>query len=202
MPQEYETLPNYAQRMGLKYNTVWKHYKEGKIPGAFKHQGSVLVPLPEKETITTPGNRAVTYARVSSSENKDNCSTQSERLYDYSVHSGYQVVQQVQEYASGLNENRPKLWKILNNPESWDVLVVEHKDRLTRFGYSYIEKIVQLQDNKIIIVNTTDDKENDLLEDLVSIITSFTARIYGQHRSKRKTEKIIAELEQGDSSGK
>lgn len=169
MAQEYETLPKYAERMGLKYNTVWKHYKAGKIPGAIKHEGSVLVPLPEKET-SSPGDRVVTYARVSSSKNKKNCSTQSERLYNYAVNSGYQVVQQVQEYASGLNENRPKLWKILNNPQNWDILVVEHKDRLTRFGYSYIEKLVKNSGNTIIVVNKTDDRENDLLEDLASIV--------------------------------
>lgn len=164
MAQEYETLPKYAERMGLKYNTVWKHYKAGKILGAIKHEGSVLVPLPDKGQ-KTPGNRAVTYARVSSGNNKNNCSAQSERLYNYAVNSGYQVVQQVQEYASGSNENRPKLWKILNNPQDWDILIAEHKDRLAMSGYSYIEKLVENSGNTIIIVNTTDDKENDPLKD-------------------------------------
>ena len=156
MTQQYETLPKYAERMGLKYNTVWKHYKAGKIPGAIKHEGSVLIPVPTND-IKTPGNRVVTYARVSSSENKNNCTAQSERLYNYSINSGYQIVKQVQEYASGLNENRPKLWEILNNPQDWDILLIEHKDRLTRVGYSYIEKIVKDNGNKIIIANLTSD---------------------------------------------
>lgn len=156
MTQQYETLPKYAERMGLKYNTVWKHYKAGKIPGAIKHEGSVLIPVPTND-IKTPGNRVVTYARVSSSENKNNCTAQSERLYNYSINSGYQIVKQVQEYASGLNENRPKLWEILNNPQDWDILLIEHKDRITRVGYSYIEKIVKDNGNKIIIANLTSD---------------------------------------------
>lgn len=156
MTQQYETLPKYAERMGLKYNTVWKHYKSGKIPGAIKHEGSVLIPVPTND-IKKPGNRAVTYARVSSSENKNNCTKQSERLYNYSINSGYQIVQQVQEYASGLNDNRPKLWKILNNPQDWDLLIIEHKDRLTQSGYSYIKKLVENTGNKIIIVNKTND---------------------------------------------
>lgn len=156
MTQQYETLPKYAERMGLKYNTVWKHYKAGKIPGAIKHEGSVLIPVPTND-IKTPGNRVITYARVSSSENKNNCTAQSERLYNYSINSGYQIVKQVQEYASGLNENRPKLWEILNNPQDWDILLIEHKDRLTRVGYSYIEKIVKDNGNKIIIANLTSD---------------------------------------------
>ena len=156
MTQQYETLPKYAERMGLKYNTVWKHYKAGKIPGAIKHEGSVLIPVPTND-IKTPGNRVITYSRVSNDENKQDCVKQSERLYNYSINSGYQIVQQVQEYASGLNENRPKLWWILNNPQDWDILLIEHKDRLTRAGYSYIEKIVKDNGNKIIIANLTSD---------------------------------------------
>ena len=156
MTKQYETLPKYAERMGLKYNTVWKHYKAGKIPGAIKHEGSVLIPVPNND-IKTPGNRAVTYARVANSKNKQDCAKQSERLYNYSINSGYQIIEQVQEYASGLNENRPKLWKILNNPQDWDILIVEHKDRLTQSGYSYIKKLVENTGNKIIIVNKTND---------------------------------------------
>ena len=142
--------------MGLKYNTVWKHYKAGKIPGAIKHEGSVLIPVPTND-IKTPGNRVITYARVSNDENKQDCVKQSERLYNYSINSGYQIVKQVQEYASGLNENRPKLWWILNNPQDWDILLIEHKDRLTRVGYYYIEKLVENTGNKIIVVNKTND---------------------------------------------
>lgn len=91
------------------------------------------------------------------------------------------------------------MWKLLDSHDEWDVFIVEHKDRLTRFGFSYIERLVELYGKEIIVINLTNEKEDDLLEDLVSIITSFTARIYGQRRSKRKTEKIIAELE-GDNS--
>lgn len=198
MAQQYETLKKYSERIGLQYNTVWKHYKAGKIPGAFKYEGSVLVPITPEPGDNTPKNRAATYARVPSSQNKDNCETQSQRLYNYAVNSGYQVVKQVKEYASGLNEKRPKLWKLLDSHSEWDVLIVEHKDRLTRFGFSYIERLIESYGKEIIVINLTDEKEDDLLEDLVSIITSFTARIYGQRRSKRKTEKIIAELE-GDN---
>lgn len=166
MAQEYETLPKYAERMGLKYNTVWKHYKAGKIPGAIKYEGSVLIPVPTND-IKTPGNRVVTYARVTNSENKQDCVKQSERLYNYSINSGYQIVKQVQEYASGLNENRPKLWWILNNPQDWDLLIIEHKDRLTQSGYSYIEKLVENTGNKIIIANLTSDMnlENGIIHE-------------------------------------
>lgn len=76
------------------------------------------------------------------------------------------------------------------------MLVVEHKDRLTRFGFKYLEIIASLQNFKIVVVNSVEDNEGeeDIIQDLVSIVTSMCARIYGRRRSKRKTEKIIQEL--------
>jgi len=74
--------------------------------------------------------------------------------------------------------------------ETINVIVVEHKDRLTRFGFNYIEKLLSLQKRRIEIVNLSSDGKEDLLQDLVSIIYSFCARLYGQRRAKRKTEQI------------
>ena len=68
---------------------------------------------------------------------------------------------------------------------------MEHKDRLTRFGFNYIETLLKTKEIKIEIINEAVEEKADLIEDLVSIITSFCARIYGQRRTKRKTEKII-----------
>lgn len=68
---------------------------------------------------------------------------------------------------------------------------MEHKDRLTRFGFNYIETLLKTKGIKIEIINEAVEEKEDLIEDLVSIITSFCARIYGQRRTKRKTEKII-----------
>lgn len=68
---------------------------------------------------------------------------------------------------------------------------MEHKDRLSRFGFNYIKLLFH---GEIVVINETEEKESELVEDLVSIITSFCARIYGNRRSKRKTEKIIKEL--------
>ena len=71
---------------------------------------------------------------------------------------------------------------------------MEHKDRLTRFGFKYIEQLMEMQDRKIEVINNVEDDKDDLIQDFVSIITSFCARIYGQRRNKRKTEKLIKEL--------
>lgn len=188
---EYEKLTDYAKRLGLQYRTVWNWSKEGKLETT-SINGRLFVK--KEEVIKQPdSDRIATYARVSSSENKKNLETQSARLYDYCIAKGYSINKQVQEVGSGINDNRAKLKSLLNDP-NWDILVVEHKDRLTRFGFNYLEMLVQAQNRKIEVINKTEDKEEDLIQDFVSIITSFCSRLYGQRRGKRKTEKLIQEL--------
>jgi predicted site-specific integrase-resolvase len=66
---------------------------------------------------------------------------------------------------------------------------------LARFGLNYIEKLLELNNRKIELINVNNNNRDDLMQDFVSIITSFTARLYGQRRTKRQTEKLIKELE-------
>jgi predicted site-specific integrase-resolvase len=139
------------------------------------------------------GNAAI-YARVSSAENKDNLERQAERLQAYAIARGYQVQHVVKETGSGLNDNRKKLARLLEK-EDYEVLIVEHRDRLCRFGSNYIDILLKRCNVTLDIVNKVDDKRDDLMTDLVAIITSFAARLYGQRRGKRKTEKIIATLQ-------
>lgn len=83
-----------------------------------------------------------------------------------------------------------KLINLLKN-KSVTRIVVEYKDRLTRFGFNYIST---LSSAEIYVVNNVDTDEQDLMQDFVSLVTSFCARIYGKRRSKRVTEKMISEL--------
>ena len=107
---------------------------------------------------------------------------------------GWKVHKGVKEVGSGVNDGRKKLLALLADP-TVTVIVVEHKDRLTRFGFRYIETLLKVQGRRIEVVNATENPIEDLVADLISIIYSFSARLYGQRRAKRKTEKIIKELE-------
>ncbi len=95
-----------------------------------------------------------------------------------------------------MNDTRPKLLKLLTDPMI-TLIVVEHKDRLTRFGFNYIEPLLAMQGRHIQVINLTENGKADLVQDFVSIVTSFCARLYGQRCSKRKAERIhcgVAEL--------
>lgn len=186
-------LSEYAKQNSISYQTAWLHYKQGLIPNARQlPTGTVVI---DEDTNLNKMDYTIVYARVSSSENKNNLESQAERLTQYCIANGWTVDEVVKECASGLNDERPKLTKILKERKVTR-LVIEHKDRLTRFGFNYIK--VLLNDCDIIVVNKCEDNQ-DLFEDFVSLVTSFCARIYGKRRTKRKTEQIINALESSDT---
>lgn len=187
-------LSEYAKRNSISYQTAWLHYKQGLIPNARQlPTGTVVV---DDMSINAKEEYTIVYARVSSSENKDNLNTQADRLVQFCEANGWTVNEIVKECASGLNDERPKLCKILKDKKATR-LVVEHKDRLTRFGFNYIKTLFDTCN--IVIVNECENNQ-DLFEDFVSLVTSFCARIYGKRRTKRKTEQIIEALEKEEDS--
>jgi putative resolvase len=191
-------LSDYAQHLGISYQTAWRHFKLGKIPYPTQKlpSGTVIVDYVQDSSIVMRGNAAI-YARVSSAENKDNLERQAERLTAYAIARGYKVQHVVKETGSGLNDNRKKLEALLKK-DDYEILIVEHRDRLCRFGSNYLDVLLCRCGVTLDIVNTVEDKRDDLMTDLVGIITSFAARLYGQRRGKRKTEKIIATLQATD----
>ena len=182
-------LSQYAKKLGISYRTAWNWFKAGKIKGYQTHTGTIII----TEEETEKAHIVAIYARVSSPENRPNMDTQADRLIAYCAAKGYQVHKIVKEVGSGIDDNRPKLLKLLSDPDI-TLIVVEHKDRLTRFGFHYIEVLLGLQNRHIEVINLANNGRKDLLDDLVGIIYSFCARLYGQRRAKRKTEKIVAEL--------
>ncbi len=186
-------LRDYAKKMGVTYKTAWLWWKAGNLSGYQLDTGTIII----TEGDTTPterGQRVAVYARVSAAENKPNLNAQAERLIAYCLAKGYHVQKVVKEVGSGVNDSRPKLLALLEDT-TISLIVVEHKDRLTRFGFRSIETLLQGQGRQIEVVNQADNETEDVLADLTSIIYSLCARLYGQRRAKRKTEKIVAELE-------
>ncbi len=181
-------ISNYAKIHKVTYRTVWNWIRLGKVQTERTNTNRVLIV--EDENVL---ESVAIYARVSSSENKVNLERQKDRLISYCNAKGYKVDRIVTEIASGLNDTRPKLESILID-KSITIIVCEHSDRLARFGLNYIQKLLALDNRKIEIINPTETEQEDLIQDFVSIITSFTARLYGQRRSKRNTEKLIKEL--------
>lgn len=178
-------LSAYAKQMGVSYKTAFRWWKAGKLDAYQLDTGTVIVREPKTREVPTG---VALYARVSSTDQKEDLERQVERLKDYAASRGYQVTRVVQEIASGLNDHRPKFLKLLTDP-TLGVIVVEHRDRGTRFGWNYIEQLMQMQGRRLEAIFPT-DTAHELVDDFVSLITSMAARIYGRRQSKRRAEKM------------
>lgn len=180
-------ISQYARENSICYRTAWKMAREGKIPSKRLPTGTYVI-LEHKQEQRE--EYVLVYARVSSSENKDNLESQARRVSEFCAARGWVVREVVKECASGLNDARPKLLKILKEKKATKI-VVEHKDRLTRFGFEYLKA---LYPGELVIINEVTENEKDLMQDFVSLVTSFCARLYGRRRTRRATEKLILEL--------
>jgi predicted site-specific integrase-resolvase len=184
-------ISQYAKMEGVKYRAIWNRIQKGQLQTERTESGSLRIIFDENKDV-----RVAVYCRVSSSENKNNLERQKERVLNYCAAKGYKIEKVVCEVGSGLNDSRKKLESLLKDV-SITKIVVEHADRFSRFGMNYINELLELQGRGVEVINKQANDRDDLMQDFVSIITSFTARLYGQRRTKRKTEQLIKSLEEG-----
>lgn len=137
--------------------------------------------------------RCALYARESSSENKSALKSQLDGLRNYAKAKGYQTIHEITEFGSGINDSRKRLASLLLKKD-FDVLLIEHKERLTRFGFKWFELLCPF---KIEVINLAENGRDDLMDDLVAILTSFSARLYGLRRGREKTKAAIWALKNG-----
>jgi putative resolvase len=175
-------LSQYAKRAGVTYKTAWRWYKAGMLDAYQTETGTIIVR--EERNLTPTTGRIALYARVSSADQKDDLARQLERLRDYTAAKGYTVAKEIVEIASGLNDSRPKLAKLLSDP-TIGTIIVEHKDRLTRFGFQYIRQLLEVQNRRIELIFETDTND-ELVDDFVAVITSMAARMYGRRHAKQR----------------
>jgi predicted site-specific integrase-resolvase len=132
-------LSEYAKLKGVCYRTAWSWFKSGKIANSEQmDNGTILV---NTKIRIDKAQDVVLYARVSTYQKKDDLLRQLDRLRSYANANGYIIKKEYKEIASGMNDNRKTLNKILTNQDN-KVIIVENKDRLTRFGFNYIRNLL------------------------------------------------------------
>ena len=181
----------YAKKTGVTYKTAFRWWKAGKLDAYQMDTGTIIVRAP---ATSAEQLQVALSARISSAEQKEDLERQMQRLKDYAASKGYQVTKMVSELASGLNDRRPKLMKVLTDA-SVGIVVIEHRDRLTRFGFNYIEQLMQMQGRRLEVL-FPNDTDTDLEDDFIAVITSMARRISGRRTSQRRAETMKQCVEQ------
>jgi putative resolvase len=183
-------LSDWAKENGVHYRTamVWMH--EGKLPVSVVRTPGGHYRVVENAPVALTSGKSVLYGRVSSHDQKADLTRQMERLRSFASGLGLQDVEAVEELGSGLNGKRPKLLKLLADPGVTRI-VVEHRDRLARFGVEYIEAALQAQGRSLVVAEAGEQKL-DIVQDFIDVVTSMCARIYGRRAASNRAKKALA----------
>lgn len=181
-------LSLWAKEHGISYRTAFFWIKDGKFPCKYEKTVTGRYIVLDEENTSDKNETTIIYARVSNHSRKNELNYQVNRLEDFCFKNGYTITAIHKEIASGMNDNRKELWKVINKKPTR--IIVENKDRLTRFGFNYIERLLKEQGTEIIVVNEANEDKEDLIKDLCSIIYSFCSRLYGMRRATNKVKKI------------
>jgi predicted site-specific integrase-resolvase len=188
-------LSKWAKENGISYLTAYRWAKSGKLDGVkIMPTGTILIdntPIPKINI-----HNVVIYARVSNNSRRKELDYQVNRIIEFANSSGIKTNKIYKEVASGMNDNRTQFWKMLDSNPS--TIIIENKDRLTRFGFNYIERLLKKLNIEIIVMNNDQTDEVDLIKDLVSVITSFCCRLYGLRRGYNKAKKIQQQINDHD----
>ena len=189
-------LTEWGRQYGLDRQSTWRMLQDGRLPPNIQVEkvGRIwYIILPDE----VPQLFTVGYARVSSHEQKPQLELQANRLWAYAGQNGLKLDRVVSEIASGLNDRRPKLLKLLSDPQV-GTIIVEHRDRLARFGVGTVNAMLEARGGKLIVI---DDAElaDDLVRDMTEVLTCMCARLYVRRSAATRAKRAaMAAAEETD----
>lgn len=199
---KYYSSKTVTKLLGVTAQTLRNWDKEGKLkPSYIKSNGyryyseeSILSYTQERKT--KKNLNVIGYARVSSKKQIDDLERQVNNIKEY-LSSKYETYDIITDIGSGINYNKPGLLKLIEsiNKKEVDLIVVLYKDRLLRFGFELVEHFAKLNNVKIEVLDKIDkNQDEELVEDLVQIITVFSSKLQGKR--KNKTKQLINDFSQ------
>jgi putative resolvase len=182
-------LSEWAAQQGVHYQTAWRWWQHGTLPVPARQlaSGTILVEVPAASAST--GGRAVVYARVSAHDQRDDLDRQVSRVMAWAGGQQLAIDQVVSEVGSGLNGRRPKLARLLADPEV-ATIVVEHRDRLARFGVEQLQAALAAHGRRLLVADPSETTD-DLVRDMVEVLTSFCARMYGRRGARNRAMRAL-----------
>lgn len=134
--------------------------------------------------------RVIGYCRVSSGDQKGDLDRQAVRIVEGANAQGFAVGEIVKKIGSGLNGKRRKLHGVLADPTA-TAIVVEHRDRLARFGVEHLESALSATGRRLVVLSS-EETTSDLVRDVTEVLTSMCARLYGQRAAKSRAARAVA----------
>ena len=140
--------------------------------------------------------KVVTYARVSQRKQKNDLESQKKRIYEWAISNGYKVDEELSDIKSGMSfkerKSFSKLMQMAVNREL-SAVIVENRDRLSRFGFELIEQTLENLGTKVIVISNTENKsyEKELTDDLISIIHYYSVKSYSMRKRLHNAEQAI-----------
>ena len=182
-------LADWARVEGVHPKTAYRWFRTGKmpVPAEKTPSGSILVHDP-KYTQGADHGRTAVYARVSSHDQRTSLEGQVARTVEAANRKGMAVDEVVTEVGSGLNGRRRKLSRLLADPQV-TCIVIEHRDRLARFGVEHLEAALAASGRRVVVEDAETD--DDLVRDMVEVLTSMCARLYGRRGARNRAEKAL-----------
>lgn len=180
-------LTEWARRQGVHPQTARRWFREGTLPVPAQRVGPRTI-LVLEDTSSDDGGAGL-YARVSSRDQKDDLDRQVARLAGWAAGSGMKVVRVESEVGSGMNGSRPKARRLLTDPKVRTV-VVEHRDRLGRMNTELVEAALSAAGRRLVILDDS-EVDDDLVRDMIEVLTSFCARLYGRRSARNRAEKAL-----------
>jgi predicted site-specific integrase-resolvase len=181
-------LSDWAKKAGVHYVTAYRWFRSGvlSVPAQPLKTGTILVFPPEGDT---PKSGYAVYARVSSADQKADLDRQVTRVSQALTKQGWTVSKVVTEIGSGLGGHRRRLATLL-----WDGgiqgIAVEHRDRAVRFGSEYLGAALSASGRSLFVVDSGELKD-DLVQDMIDVLTSFCVRLYGRRSAKNRAERAM-----------
>lgn len=192
-------LAAWARANGVHPQTAYRWFRRGTMPVPARRlpSGTILVEVPSSGGV--PDRRAVLYARVSAHDQRADLDRQVARLSAWAAGQGVGVAEVVCEVGSGLNGRRPKLRRLLADP-TVTMIVVEHRDRLARFGVEYLEAALSAQARRLLVVDPG-EASDDLVRDMIEVLTGFCARLYGRRGARNRAMRAVTCAKQPPGAG-
>ena len=201
---KYYSSKDVTKILGVTAQTLRNWDKEGKLKpsytksNGYRYYSEDVILSYTQERKTKKDINVVLYARVSSKKQQDDLERQISNLKEYAKDK-YEKYDVISDIGSGINYENPGLKKLIEmiNKKQVDVIVVLYKDRLLRYGFELVEYFAKLNNVKIEVIDKIDkNQDQELVEDLVQIITVFSCKLQGKRKKKTKEllQKTIDEI--------